>query len=79
MIKIIFKIKMEITIKLCLKIYIFLIYIFLNKSKDISISNSQIPNVAILPFKLYLNPYKDDNNFFSAVNYLDIIHSLILK
>ena len=70
---------MEITIKLHLKIYIFLIYIFLNKSKDISISNSQIPNVAILSFKLYLNPYKDDNNFFSAVNYLDIIHSLILK
>ena len=31
--------------------------------------------MAILPFKLYLNPYKDDNNFFSAVNYLDIIHS----
>ena len=66
---------MEITIKLYLKIYIFLIYIFISISDDISYNTNFTPNLAVLPLKLFYEQYKSNENDFSSYDFLDVIHS----
>ena len=68
---------MEKDIKLYFKIYIFWIYFFIIKSNDIHKLNSLSPNLAVLPFKYHHNPYNNNNDVFSSMNYLENIHSSI--
>ena len=66
---------MEIAIKLYLKIYIFVIYIFINISDDISYNTNFSPNLAVLPLKLFYEQYKSNEDDFSSYDFLDVIHS----
>ena len=66
---------MDIPIKLYLKIYIFLIYIFINIASDINFNNNLSPNLAVIPLKLYYAPYTSNKNDFSSIDFLDVIHS----
>ena len=66
---------MEKSIYLSLKIYIFILYIFIINSSDESSNKIQSPNLAIIPFKIFFIPNKNINNYFSSSKFLDIIHS----
>jgi len=66
---------MEKSIYLYLKIYIFILYIFKIKSNDASSNKNISPNLAIIPFKIFFIPNKNNNNNFSSLKFLDIIHS----
>ena len=59
-----------------MKIYIFLIYVFIIKSKDIlEDDKNSSPNLAVFNLKLYHNTAENIDNIFSSIDYLDKIHS----
>ena len=66
---------MDIAIKLYLKIYIFLIYIYINIANDIDYNNNLSPNLAVIPLKLYYESYTFNENDFSSIDFLDSVHS----
>ena len=66
---------MEKSIYFCLKIYIFILYIFIINSNDTSSNKNSSPNLAIIPFKIFFSSNKNINNYFSSKEFLDIIHS----
>ena len=66
---------MDIAIKLYLKIYIFLIYIYINIANDIDHNNNLSPNLAVIPLKLYYESFTLNENDFSSIDFLDSIHS----
>ena len=66
---------MDIAIKLYLKIYIFLIYIYINIANDIDYNNNLSPNLAVIPLKLYYESFNLNENDFSSIDFLDSIHS----
>ena len=62
-----------------MKIYIFFIYILINIFDDISTNNdNSSPNLAVLNFKVFHDPNTSNDNFLSATDYLDTIHSSLL-